>query len=499
MINRILLVVLFTCACITSQAQVNLVKNPSLEDHWRCPVLSDEIAFANFWSCIDTMYTFPAVGDTFGDPGCTPEYINSCSTNIGTSEPENSFFYHYPRTGNGMAQVMMYYDESIASDSLNDRDYLMGRLYNTLAAGQSYCVTFYVVSEAGSAFGINHIGAYLDNGSIDTSSHCGWIHPEDVPQVYTSAIINDTLNWTKIQGSFIANGTERYITISNFFDSAHTSKIRLTTDHWAYYLVDDVSVIASNATADAGPDITINAGCSTYIGLDSNGDGMPCYWYVLGGTAPIDSGGSIIVRPTDTTTYVVAMDLCGTVTYDTVTVNVLPCAGLPAVSFTDTGSHTIGFTYTGTTSCTDSIRWNFGDGSTSTLTDPVHTYSTAGTYSVCATVYTYCGSNSACSTVSVVTEASPPSTSLRAGLEPMVYPNPAGDVLHIDNAAGSEVRVFDIMGIEVLQFGGAHCDKCLMKGKEVIDISYLPEGVYIVQIVRGNGERKCVRVVHTSQ
>ena len=471
-------------------AQLNLVYNSGFEQYSHCPDGLDQIMYAYCWNGIDTSWN-PSMADSL-DPPCMPEYINGCSTSMTCSEPSNGHFYQYPHKGNGMAQAYMYYNDTFLSAPYG-RDYIQGRLRSTLIVGQSYCVTFYTVMDNGSAYAINHIGAYLDDASMDTSTaNCGHPQTEYTPQILDTAIINDTLNWVRIQGSFIANGTEKFITIGNFFDTAHTAHIRLNNGLTSWYLIDDVSVIASDATAYAGPDMAITVGCSAHIGVDSSGDGMPCYWYVLGGTAPIDSGGSIIVRPTDTTTYVVAMDLCGTVTYDTVTVNVLPCAGLPAVSFTDTGSHTIGFTYTGTTSCTDSIRWNFGDGSTSTLTDPVHTYSTAGTYSVCATVYTYCGSNSACSTVSVVTEASPPSTSLRAGLEPMVYPNPAGDVLHIDNAVGSEVRVFDIMGIEVKRLNS-------QKGKEVIDISYLPEGVYIVQIVSGSGERKCVRVVHTSQ
>ena len=220
MINRFLIIALVTCACLSVQAQVNLVKNPSLEEHWRCPVTDDDIAFANYWSCIDTSHTFPAVYDTFGNPNCTPEYINSCGTNVEVTEPLNNRFYQYCRTGNGMAQLVTYFDEGYIN--LYKRDYLQGRLYSSLFAGQSYCVTFYVVLEESSVYAINHIGAYLDNGSIDTNSNCGYPHPENVPQVVATSIITDTLNWTKIQGSFIANGTEKYITIGNLYDNSHT-------------------------------------------------------------------------------------------------------------------------------------------------------------------------------------------------------------------------------------------------------------------------------------
>ena len=185
------------------------------------------------------------------------------------------------------------------------------------------------------AYANNNIGAYLDDGSIDTASVCHNYQTEYTPQILDTSIITDTLNWTKIQGSFIANGTERFITIGNFFDTGLTAHVRYSSgDTHGTYIVDDVSVIASNATAYAGRDTTITLGDTAWLGVDSNGAGMPCYWYVLDGTSPIDSGGSIAVTPTDTTTpttYVVAMDLCGTITYDTVTVTVLSTSAIKPI------------------------------------------------------------------------------------------------------------------------------------------------------------------------
>jgi hypothetical protein len=201
---------------------------------------------------------------------------------------------------------------------------LQGRLSSHLVAGQSYCVTFYVVMASGSGYIVNNIGAYLDNGMIDTAAHCQFPQTEYSPQILDTSIISDTLSWTKIQGNFIANGTETFITLGIFTDTLHTTIIPFTTSPIATYLFDDVSVIASDAVAYAGPTVGIAAGDSTWIGVDSNGDGMPCYWYVLGGTTPIDSGGRIMVRPAATTSYVVVMDLCGVETRDTVVVHVWP-------------------------------------------------------------------------------------------------------------------------------------------------------------------------------
>ena len=94
------------------------------------------------------------------------------------------------------------------------------------------------------------------------------------------------------------------------------------------YLIDDVSVIASDAAADAGPDV-FTSGDTASIGVSQNGDGMPCYWYVVGGSGtPIDSGGTIKVHPAVTTSYAVSMDLCSTITWDTMTVYVESTATL---------------------------------------------------------------------------------------------------------------------------------------------------------------------------
>ncbi|MCH8318430.1 MAG: gliding motility-associated C-terminal domain-containing protein, partial [Bacteroidetes bacterium] len=46
--------------------------------------------------------------------------------------------------------------------------------------------------------------------------------------------------------------------------------------------------------------------------------------------------------------------------------------------------------------------WDFGDGNTDTVQNPVHTYDNAGTYNVCLTVGNACGSDSICDSVTVI-------------------------------------------------------------------------------------------------
>ncbi|MEI8278450.1 MAG: T9SS type A sorting domain-containing protein [Bacteroidota bacterium] len=314
--NLFTIYLLLFCMHASLYAQVNLVRNPSLEQYSYCPNDWNQIKAADYWSPIDTLSNPPI---------CAPEYCNVCAgNNPFCGVPNNGDFYQYPRSGRGMAQLIMYYDESIPGGNYY-RDYLQGRLLQSLIAGKQYCVTFYTVLEEASDYAIANIGAYLDNGSIDNTDSVGCAAPKTtyIPQVENTTIIYDTMHWVKIQGTFTATGNEKFITIGNFRDKAHTShSIALNGNSYTWYLIDDVSVIASDAIAYAGHDTIIGLGDSAYIGLHD--EAMPYTWYVLGNSTPIDSGGGLWVKPTTTTSYVVKQTLCGVSTYDTVKVIVWP-------------------------------------------------------------------------------------------------------------------------------------------------------------------------------
>jgi hypothetical protein len=310
--KSILLLILVICF-IDAHAQVNYVLNPSFEDYSKCPYALDQIKFANYWSPIDTLNYPPT--DSFGDPRCTPEYCNKCAgSNPYAGVPWNGYFY--PRTGNGMAHVMMYYDGSLSNNFPDQRNYLQGRLYRTLVAGKSYCVTFFVSFEFNTGYAINHIGAYLDNGEIDTTQNCGLPQTTHIPQVADSNVIFDSINWTKIEGSFTATGAEKFITIGNFFDLAHTTAVYIpgSADPVSFYLVDDVTVVQSETPAYAGGKKFKLKTDSVFIGRS---EVLPdCEWYRNGVLIDTFHSG-FWVKDTANTTYVVKQDFCGNVKYDT--------------------------------------------------------------------------------------------------------------------------------------------------------------------------------------
>jgi len=333
------------CLITTACAQINYLLNPSFEIYDTCPIQgSREIHYAKYWSAVDT---------TIFEPNCEPAYCNECCANNTASLPMDYAFYnHYPRTGSGCALNGSYSDSVVINYLPYWRTYLLGRLYDALTAGKSYCVTYYIALCQQSPYANNHNDAYFSNGSICSGlndTNCTYI-TGFTPQIIEDSIALDTVagwlnwfdstydstcvyakTWVKVQGNFIANGTEKFITLGNFSFQDSTLIFKLHNGGGGgQYLIDDVSVVPSDAVADAGPDVAIGRGQSTWIGNDTaavgGGAGMPCWWFAPGSSTAIDSGGRIQVSPDTTTTYVMMMDLCGNITYDTVTVWVWPLA-----------------------------------------------------------------------------------------------------------------------------------------------------------------------------
>src|SRR5690606_9278353 len=94
----IIIVILFTCAQV--RAQVNYVLNPSFEDYSQCPVGSDQIHYATYWTAIDS-----------NGGVCTPEFCHTCSMFGTKAVPANAGFYQYPHYGDGLGRAQIFYDE----------------------------------------------------------------------------------------------------------------------------------------------------------------------------------------------------------------------------------------------------------------------------------------------------------------------------------------------------------------------------------------------------
>lgn len=211
---------------IAVKAQVNLVPNPSFEDYSPCPDNEAQITRATGW---------------YSPTNGSPDYFNACSPNPSYSTPTNLFGEQQPNLGNGYIGLGPYY-----SGSSNYREYIQSELSDTLIAGKTYCIQFFT-SLAGkqSKYANNNIGLVLSELPITAIGNLGPLI--DFPtSLNSNIIIDDSINWIQLSGIYIANGSEKYITIGNFYSNQNTDAILIDstiTADISYYYIDDVSVV----------------------------------------------------------------------------------------------------------------------------------------------------------------------------------------------------------------------------------------------------------------
>ncbi|MEQ8909614.1 MAG: T9SS type A sorting domain-containing protein [Vicingaceae bacterium] len=121
----------------------------------------------------------------------------------------------------------------------------------------------------------------------------------------------------------------------------------------------------------------------------------------------------------------------------------------------------------------DSVRWDFGDGATSSTYNPIHPYASGGTYQIQLKVYN-------CSKVDSLSQSH---TFILNGLEDefqnnqlLVYPNPVKDYLQIVSPNGNqkslEIRLFNTSGKLLHRF----------QAKEEINLSAFKNGIYFIEV-----------------
>jgi len=156
----------------------------------------------------------------------------------------------------------------------------------------------------------------------------------------------------------------------------------------------------------------------------------------------------------------------------------------PNFTFTTSGS-TASFSYTGSTDYT-SISWDFGDGTSAATPNPSHTFTDTGSHTVCVTVANDCGSNLYCLEVAGATGIE--STGSIAAVK--VYPNPATQSITIEGAgSGTKLSLYSITG-------SIQLEQTLRSSLPAsINISHLPDGVYLLQFTDTQGRKGMTKVV----
>ncbi len=272
------------------------------------------------------------------------QLLNKCLNNIPYGGTTNNF--QYPFKGDGFGGATFYCPPPYCP-SFSNRYYFRNRLKKELETGKTYCVKFYYVVSNASSYGISDIAAYFGDDNLDT------IKKAFVPLNYLNPQIKnahghyatDTLNWTALTGTFMAQGIEKHVVIGNFTANSLVDTIlinpSLKPNTVTDICIDHVSCIPIDLAAYAGPDKSCIAGDSVFVGREPDVEiDESCVWYKLNNngtlSAPIDTVAGLYIKPkylsSNTETFVVRQQLwCSGVKWDTVLVH-QDFVGFPTVT-----------------------------------------------------------------------------------------------------------------------------------------------------------------------
>lgn len=294
----------------SSKSQTNLVPNYSFED-----TINDCAVVMTFYSKVKNWY--PAKE--------SPDYYNTCANPFFYPEfstlPNNCRGYQHSKSGIAFGGIGLYYLTN-QSDSINISSELMGvKLKQPLKPNTCYYGEFYISLSEASDIAMNRIGMLFTQNTY-TLNYQNFDNVSQ-PQIKwdTTKYFKDTLNWTKVSGSFIAQGGEEYLTIGNFRDGMNVNKQFIARNftnicnignahNISYVFVDDVSLYELQTPQLQSSSITICPNADTLVLGDTTRIQTRYQWFA-NGTA-IDTTSFVKVKPTQTTTYVLQSTNCTT-------------------------------------------------------------------------------------------------------------------------------------------------------------------------------------------
>ena len=236
--------------CVGAQVSpsTNLVFNPSFEEYVQCP------------RRIDAYGVLTIVDAWFQPSRGSADYYNVCGTRE-CGIPKNKLGEQLPHSGSAYC--------GIYCSKTHYREYLSTELIHPLLKGHRYKLRYYVSLSEYSAGAIATMGALFTTDMLRDTTWGVLMQKEQkqlAPRViqtiatyYEPQVVNDadnllanTKQWMPIEGTFVADGGERFLTIGNFLPmelSNHTDLDSLTNLlPGSYYYIDDVELVCLDCT-----------------------------------------------------------------------------------------------------------------------------------------------------------------------------------------------------------------------------------------------------------
>ena len=141
---------------------------------------------------------------------------------------------------------------------------------------------------------------------------------------------------------------------------------------------------------------------------------------------------------------------------------------------------------TNTSSVADTYYWDFGDGYSSTLKDPIHEYVSEGEYLITLISYNECGSDTTTTLVSIADNQWDDQPFI------LIYPNPTqGEVdikIFAENFIETDMVLFNEIGQVIKRIK-------LTEAISNLDLSHLQAGVYVVKLTASNIYHRSVLII----
>lgn len=200
------------------------------------------------------------------------DYLQGClSYGTGNGLPLNSFTFQEPLDGSSCIGLFSYYQNGVEQQ----REWAMVELMEPLVAGQTYFASFYANAGFGGNAQYPQIWLASSNiGMLFTVHPRPWVQGDAYPptpnlsQVRRTSILTDTVGWTLVSGSFVADSAYRYLMVGNFYTNAMTDTLHFASPEsvfpWyprGYTLIDKVCVSP------------VPNGCDLELGMDRSQTG----------------------------------------------------------------------------------------------------------------------------------------------------------------------------------------------------------------------------------
>jgi len=257
----------------TAQAQ-NLVPNPSFEVNDTCPT---------------TLGFQPTAKPLHWEKWLnSPDYFHVCAGSLQdvdtlASVPQNGWGFQYAWDGEAYVGLCTFH----VTDQY--REYIGVELLEPMEGGKTYHVSFRAnLAWEGSYFEVsgacNNIGLLFTMNSNAWSGLTGPPFPfRNYAHLSNPTIIADTVGWTLVSGSFVADSAYRYLVLGNFFENALTEVLPIPPGggEVVYYFIDDVCVSRCADGCTNGCDVGIggpDGPRSPWVVLDPNSGDLLLTW-----------------------------------------------------------------------------------------------------------------------------------------------------------------------------------------------------------------------------